>query len=91
MWSTPIYSKTNAVNLPAINELTRKGMKTLEPEAQFAIWRDIGNAYYDAYLTLPLFWLPAEALYNPEFISDYVFPGSITGTWTHIQNIRAAQ
>ena len=91
VWSTPIYSKTNAVNLPAINELTRKGMKTLEPEAQFAIWRDIGNAYYNAYLTLPLFWLPAEALYNPEFISDYVFPGSITGTWTHIQNIRAAQ
>ena len=91
VWSTPIFSKTNAVNLPAINELTQTGMQTLEPEAQFAIWREIGNAYYDAYLTLPLFWLPAEAVYNPEFVSDYVFPGSITGTWTHIQNIRAAQ
>jgi hypothetical protein len=91
VWSTPIYGKTNANNIPAINELTRKGMQTLEPEAQFAIWRDIGNAYYETYQTLPLFWLPAEALYNPEFISDYVFPGSITGTWTHIQNIRAAQ
>ena len=91
VWSTPIYGKTNANNIPAINVLTRKGMQTLEPEAQFAIWRDIGNAYYETYQTLPLFWLPAEALYNPEFISDYVFPGSITGTWTHIQNIRAAQ
>ena len=91
VWTTPIFSKTNANNIPAINDLTRTGMQTLEAEAQFAVWRDIGNAYYDAYLTLPLFWLPAEAVYNPEFISDYVFPGSITGTWTHIQNIRAAQ
>ena len=91
VWTTPIFSKTNANNIPAINDLTRTGMQTLEAEAQFNVWRDIGNAYYDAYLTLPLFWLPAEAVYNPEFISDYVFPGSITGTWTHIQNIRAAQ
>ncbi len=91
VWTTPIFSKTNANNIPAINDITRTGMQTLDPEAQFNVWRDIGNAYYDAYLTLPLFWLPAEAVYNPEFISDYVFPGSITGTWTHIQNIRAAQ
>jgi ABC-type transport system substrate-binding protein len=91
VWTTPIFSQTNANNIPAINDLTRKGMQTLEPQAQFDVWREIGNMYYDAYLTLPLFWLPAEAVYNPEFISDYVFPGSITGTWTHIQNIRAAQ
>ena len=91
VWTTPIFSKTNANNIPAINELTQKGMQTLEPDAQFAIWREIGDAYYETYQTLPLFWLPAEAVYNPEFISDYVFPGSITGTWTHIQNIRAAQ
>ncbi len=91
VWTTPIFSQTNANNIPAINDLTRQGMQTLDPEKQFAIWREIGNAYYDAYLTLPLFWLPAEAVYNPEFISDYVFPGSITGTWTHIQNIRATQ
>ena len=91
VWTTPIFSKTNANNIPEINELTEKGMRTLDPEAQFAVWRDIGNAYYETYQTLPLFWLPAEAVYNPEFISDYVFPGSITGTWTHIQNIRATQ
>lgn len=91
VWTTPIFSRTNANNIPAINELTERGMRTLDPDAQFDVWRDIGNAYYETYQTLPLFWLPAEAIYNSKFISDYVFPGSITGTWTHIQNIRAAQ
>ena len=91
VWTTPIFSRTNANNIPEINALTEKGMMTLDPEEQFNIWRSIGDAYYETYQTLPLFWLPAEAVYNPEFISDYVFPGSITGTWTHIQNIRAAQ
>lgn len=91
VWTTPIFSQTNANNIPEINALTEIGMMTLDPEEQFKVWRDIGDAYYDTYQTLPLFWLPAEAIYNPEFISDYVFPGSITGTWTHIHNIRAAQ
>lgn len=91
VWTTPIFSRTNANNIPEINALAEKGMTTLDPEEQFNIWRSIGDAYYETYQTLPLFWLPAEAVYNPEFISDYVFPGSITGTWTHIQNIRAAQ
>lgn len=91
VWTTPIFSRTNANNIPEVNALTVKGMMTLDPDEQFNIWRSIGDAYYETYQTLPLFWLPAEAVYNPEFISDYVFPGSITGTWTHIQNIRAAQ
>ena len=46
---------------------------------------------YAAYLTLPLLWFHTDAVYNPEFVSDYVYPGSLPGLWTHVQNIRAAE
>jgi hypothetical protein len=28
---------------------------------------------------------------NPSVVADYVFPGSVTGTWTNVQNIKAAR
>jgi hypothetical protein len=53
--------------------------------------RQIGEIAFTSYQDIPLFWLPPEAMFNPEFVSDYVFPGSVTGTWTHLENIRAAK
>jgi hypothetical protein len=50
----------------------------------------MGNAMFDRHMHLPLFWLPAEIVVNPKFVSDWVFPGSITGTWTHVHNIKTA-
>ena len=90
-WNTPMYHETNPSNMPELTALAGRALNTSSPEEQESQWREVGNMYYDAYLAIPLFWFPAEATYNPEFISDYVFPGSMAGTWTHIQNIRAAE
>ena len=38
-----------------------------------------------------MLWLPPEAVYNPNFVSGYNFPGSVTGLWTHLELIGAAQ
>lgn len=89
-WNTPIHTSHNANNFPEATELTKKALRTPDLVQQAAVWRDLGNLSYSAYLTLPLFWLPEEAYYDPEFIADYIYPGSIPGTWTHVQNIRAA-
>ena len=36
-------------------------------------------------------WLPSEAVVNPKFVGAYQYPGNITGTWTHVENIKAAK
>ena len=60
--------------------------------AQQAIWlNEFGELSYTRYQTVPLFWLPPEAMVNPEIVSDYIFPGAITSTWTHLEFIKAAQ
>ncbi len=90
-WHTPMYHETNSTNVPELTSLASRALNATTPEEHALLWTELGNMYYDSYLSIPLFWFPAEATYNPELISDYVFPGSLPGTWTHIQNIRAAQ
>ena len=90
-WNTPIFSEYNANNAPAITELTKRVLRTQDLEQQKKLWTDLGNMSYAAYLTLPLLWFHTDAVYNPEFVSDYVYPGSLPGLWTHVQNIRAAE
>ena len=54
------------------------------------IAREWGNLHYDLHASNPLFWVPAEIVVNPEIVSDYVWPGAFTGTWSHVYNIKAA-
>ena len=56
------------------------------------IWlKQLGEISFTTYTVVPLFWLPPEAVINPEVVSDYIFPGAITSTWTHLEFIKAAQ
>ena len=65
--------------------------RTLDSAKQGELFRQLGEISFLGYYDIPLFWLPPEAAYNPEFVSDYVYPGSVTGTWTHTEIIRAAK
>ena len=41
-------------------------------------------------LPMSLFWLYAEAAVNPRYIAEYVFPGVITGYFTHLEYVKLA-
>jgi hypothetical protein len=40
---------------------------------------------------MPMFWLFAEAVVNPKYVAEYVFPGVITGFFTHLEYVKLAQ
>jgi len=79
-----------AVEIPDVNDLYRKVAVMLDEEAQTPVWRDLGNKSFDAFQNIPLFWLDTQLAVNPKFVADYLFPGSISGSWTHLENIKAA-
>jgi peptide/nickel transport system substrate-binding protein len=64
---------------------------TSDVEAHTPMWKEIGEKLFVAHHFIPLFWLPTTATYNPKYVSDYLFPGSISGNWTHVENIKAAK
>ncbi len=70
----------------AVNQISN----TLDLKLQDELWRKVGTVTFEKHLAMPLYWLPAEIVVDPKIVGDYVFPGSISGTWTHVQNIKAA-
>ncbi len=89
-YTTSRGPRGGAIEDPTVDGLLDKARATLEDNQQDAALREMGNAMFDKQMHAPLFWLPAEIVVNPKVVSDWVFPGSITGTWTHVQNIKPA-
>lgn len=74
-----------------VDELLNRIRNTMDLEQHDGLWRQAGEKLFTAHHFLPLFWLPTTVTYNPRVVSDYTFPGSISGSWTHTYNIRAAK
>ncbi len=83
--------RIGAPEIPERDEIYYEIARTLDADKQSELFRQLGEISFLGYYDIPLFWLPPEAAFNPNFVSDYVYPGSVTGTWTHMEFIRAAQ
>ena len=64
---------------------------TVDPIGQAVLLRQMGDGAFDLHQSIPLFWLRAEVTIDPDVLSDYVFPGNISGSWTHLENIFAVR
>jgi ABC-type transport system substrate-binding protein len=51
------------------------------------IMRDIGDFCYDNICALPMFDIAPDIAINPNYIESYVFPGFISGFYTHLEYI----
>jgi len=52
--------------------------------------REIGDHKFQEFADMPLFWLYAEAGVHPQYVAEYIFPGSITGFFTHLEYVKLA-
>jgi hypothetical protein len=75
---------------PFIEErLTALG-QVVDRQERARLLREIADHKFTEFADIPLFWLYAEAGVNPKFIAEYIFPGSITGFFTHLEYIKLA-
>ncbi len=74
---------------PVVDGLFIKLRSELDAQKREAMWRQLGDESYKKHMSINLFWLPAEATFNPQFVADYPWPGNISGTWTHVEYIKA--
>jgi ABC-type transport system substrate-binding protein len=92
VYSTSLHGlRGSAVERAETNDAYRKCETELDDEKRGPLWREAGNRYFDLVGDVPLFWLPAEATVNSKIVNDYLFPGNISGVWTHLWNITAAR
>ncbi len=77
------------VQLPELKEVYDQILVTLDPKKSDELWRKWGDMAFERQVNMPMFWIPAEILVDPSVVRDYVFPGSISGTYTHFEYIKA--
>jgi ABC-type transport system substrate-binding protein len=75
---------------PFIEERLEALGKVVEPAERTRLLREIGDHKFNEFAEIPLFWLFAEAAVNPRYIAEYVFPGVITGFFTHLEYVKLA-
>ena len=64
--------------------------KVVDTEQRTKLLREIGDHRFNEFSDIPLFWLFAEATVNPKYVAEYVFPGVITGFFTHLEYVKLA-
>jgi hypothetical protein len=69
----------------------RKIQQELDTDKHAPYWQELGDRAFELHSNIPLFWLPAEAVLAPSVVADYPWPASISGTWTHVENLKAAR
>ncbi len=77
------------VNDPDFEKALAALTVTIDDKKRDELWRQAGDVYYNKFMTLSLFWFQAEAIVNPNIVADWPFPGSLTGTWTHVHLLKA--
>jgi hypothetical protein len=90
-----IYNKATesavyAYEHPAIETRLVALDTVVEPPARGRLLREIGEHKFQEFADMPLFWLYAEAGVHPQYVAEYIFPGSITGFFTHLEYVKLA-
>ena len=70
-----------------VEETFQKARTSLNLDVQNRWLQEATNTIYDEFLAIPLFWVPVHVVANPEVVEDWIFPGTVSGTYTHMWNI----
>lgn len=74
-----------------VEEVFESARRSLDLKIQNEWIQKATDRIYDEYMSIPLFWVPVHATVNPDVVEDWVFPGTVSGTWTHFWNIRGTR
>jgi peptide/nickel transport system substrate-binding protein len=80
----------NSFEHPFIDERLEALGKIVDPGERARLLREIGDYKFTEFAEMPMFWLFAEAAVNPKYVTEYVFPGVITGFFTHLEYVKLA-
>lgn len=91
IWGSTVTHLGNGFESPKIDAVLRQIATETDSNKQETLWRQLGDTAFDEFQYVNLFWLPTEAVGNPKIVGEWMYPGGITGSWTHVVNIRAAR
>lgn len=90
IWNSALATRGNLESMK-VNHLLQEIEKTIDEEKRNQLWRQVGDQAFGEFMNVNLYNLPVEVVVNPKIVADWAFPGAITGSYTHMFNIKAAK
>jgi len=91
IWNSSLIVNPTAVADLKVDALLRELQGTVDEKKRDELWKQVGDAGFDAFMNINLFYLPAEMVVDSKVVGEWVFPGDITGAYTHVWEIKAAK
>ena len=73
------------------NSLIKELQGTMDPTQQDNLLRQIGDIAHPLHIAVNLFWLPQQIVLNPDYVESWVWPGNVSGLWSHFAEIKVAK
>jgi len=89
VYNSHVVPRGGALELIETGALIDKLQAEMVPAKQNVLLREIGDLAFGEYMGIYLYWIPAQLVINPEFVSSYNFPGSLSAIWTHYELLKA--
>jgi peptide/nickel transport system substrate-binding protein len=77
--------------IPRLNELHLAARATMDQAQHTKIFREVGDIMVAQNQAIPLLWIPTVVIYNPDVVSEWVFPGSMIALYSHFDGVKAAR
>ena len=77
--------------IPRLNELHLAARATMDQAQHTKIFREVGDIMVSQNQGIPLLWIPTVVIYNPDIVSEWVFPGSMIALYSHFDGVKAAR
>ena len=84
-------TRSGGIGIPAGDEALNQAVGTMDEKRQAEYLLKAGNAWYEGHMDVPLFLLPPTIVANGTIVGDYVFPGNVSGNWSHLETITAVR
>ena len=76
---------------PMTDVLYDKATQSVDPEVKAKALSDLGDLKFDLYSEVPIVWLPAQIVVDPDAVGEMRWPGNINASFTHTEYITPAQ
>ena len=89
-----VYGSNTLFSRGATTPELDAGMRAVRAETDDSrrqeLWTQLGNLNFDGYVNVPLFWLPAEVIVDPDVVASFEWPGALSGFWSHLWQMKSA-
>jgi peptide/nickel transport system substrate-binding protein len=79
---------THAFQHPEFDKKLDELDRTLDRGQRARLIREMGDIIYNEFGMIQMLALGSDIAANPKFVAEYVFPGNVTGFYTHLEYIK---